>query len=224
MIPDEVMEYYNLYDKVTIIQGRKYLYARVDKGMYGLPQAGKLANDYLKQLLQPQGFIPTAIPGLWTDTASDLVFALVVDDFLVRYTHNTHRRRLLEVLQTRYKVTVDEKAERFVGITLDWDYMAGTFNLSMPGYIQRTLEWFSHPPPQRIELASAPYEAPQYGASVQHATLPDATPTLAKDDVARIRAITGTLLYYARALIAFYSMHLAPSPHSRPHQLNTYWI
>jgi hypothetical protein len=48
--------------------------------MYGLPQAGKFANDYLKQLLQPQGFIPTAVPGLWT--ATDLVFALSVDDFV----------------------------------------------------------------------------------------------------------------------------------------------
>jgi hypothetical protein len=54
-------------------------------------------------------------------------------------THNAQRQRLLEVLPTRYKVTVDEKAERFVGSTLDWDYTAGTVNLSMPGYIQRAI-------------------------------------------------------------------------------------
>jgi hypothetical protein len=79
-------------------------------------------------------------------------------------------------------------------MTIKWDYDGGTVCLSMPGYIQRTLERFSHPPPKRIELAAAPYEAPQYGATVQHATTLDASPTLAKDNMARIRAITGTLL------------------------------
>jgi hypothetical protein len=78
--------------------------------MYGLPQAGKLANNYLKQLRQPISFVTTTIPGLWIDNSSDLAFALVVDDFFVRYTNKAHKDRLLNVLKTRYKVTVDEKA------------------------------------------------------------------------------------------------------------------
>jgi hypothetical protein len=222
MIPDEVMKYYSLYDKVACIQGRKYIYARVDKGMYGLAQAGKLANNYLKTSLQPNGFDTTVIPGLWTDTTSDLAFALVVDDFLVRYTNKEHKDRLLAVLRTRYKVTVDEGDERFVGMTIQWDYEGGTVCLSMPGYIQRILERFSHPPPKRIELAPAPYEAPQYGASVQYAPQLDTTPLLDKDNVARIRAITGTLLYYARAIDCFLlhalgtiaSQQAAPTEHT----------
>lgn len=79
-------------------------------------------------------------------------------------------------------------------MTIKWDYDGGTVCLSMPGYILRTLERFSHPPAKRIELAAAPYEAPQYGATVQYATTLDPSPALAKDDVARIRAITDTLL------------------------------
>jgi hypothetical protein len=80
-----------------------------------------LTNNYLKRLLQPNNFVTTTIPGLWIDNSSDLAFALVVDDFFVRYTNESHKDRLLNVLKTRYNVTVEEKAERFVGMTIKWD-------------------------------------------------------------------------------------------------------
>ena len=41
---------------------------------------------------------------------------------------------------------------------------------------------------------------PQYGAKIQYATNPDATPVLGKEDKKFIQQVTGTLLYYARAV------------------------
>jgi hypothetical protein len=67
--------------------------------MYGLPQAGKLTNNYLKRLLQPNNFVTTTIAGLWIDNSSDLDFALIVDEFFVRYTNKAHKDRLLNVLK-----------------------------------------------------------------------------------------------------------------------------
>ena len=45
------MELYELHDLVH----NGYVYVEIQKGMYGLPQAGKLANDRLQKFLEPHG-------------------------------------------------------------------------------------------------------------------------------------------------------------------------
>ena len=42
LIPDEIIQEYNLLSLVT----DGWVYIKIVKGMYGLPQAGKLANDF----------------------------------------------------------------------------------------------------------------------------------------------------------------------------------
>jgi hypothetical protein len=81
LIPAHIIELYDLKDK--IVNG--HVYAEARKGMYGLPQAGRLANDKLTKFLAPHGYIPYVhTHGLWRDTKSNLMFTLVVDDFGVR--------------------------------------------------------------------------------------------------------------------------------------------
>ena len=83
MIPANIQTLYNLQPQ--IIDG--HVFAEIRRGMYGLPQAGKLANEQLQAFLAPHGYIPCLItPGLWKDTHSNLMFALVVDDFDIRYS------------------------------------------------------------------------------------------------------------------------------------------
>ena len=43
MIPQEFLEKYNLQEK----SHNEYIYSRVTKGMYGLPQSGQIAHDAL---------------------------------------------------------------------------------------------------------------------------------------------------------------------------------
>jgi hypothetical protein len=58
--------------------------AQVLKGMYGLPQAGKVASDALLLRLQAAEYVLTGrIPGLFKHTTNTIYFVLVVDDFLV---------------------------------------------------------------------------------------------------------------------------------------------
>jgi hypothetical protein len=52
LIPDEIMQEYNLH---ALVKNGNVL-ARIDKGMYGLPQAGILANKLLKARLEPHGY------------------------------------------------------------------------------------------------------------------------------------------------------------------------
>ena len=54
--------------------------------MYGLPQAGKIANDKLKLNLANFGYDPEPItPGRWQHQNCPLQFSLAVDDFRTKY-------------------------------------------------------------------------------------------------------------------------------------------
>ena len=76
--------------------------------MYGLPQAGKIANDQLQRHLEKYGYCHSSITnGLWTHKSQSTVFALVVDDFAVKYTSNQDADHLISALQDLYKITMD---------------------------------------------------------------------------------------------------------------------
>ena len=62
LIPDEIMEAYQLKDKIH----NGFVYMEIRQGMYGLPQAGIPANQLLTQQLQPHGYYQCwHTPGLW---------------------------------------------------------------------------------------------------------------------------------------------------------------
>jgi hypothetical protein len=73
-------------------------------------------------------------------------------------------------------------------------------HLSMPGYIDKALERFDHKAPSTPQNSPYPHTKPQYGAKIQYATDEDATPVLGKEEKKFIQQVTGTLLYYARAV------------------------
>ena len=54
IIPQELMDKYNLKYKVH----NGYIFTQLTKGMYGLPQSGRIAHDALVQHLAPYGFHP----------------------------------------------------------------------------------------------------------------------------------------------------------------------
>jgi len=61
-IPDAIMDHYKLHDLVH----NGHVYVEIRKGMYGLPQARRLANEHLQRLLLPHGYHPCPFtPGLW---------------------------------------------------------------------------------------------------------------------------------------------------------------
>jgi hypothetical protein len=197
LIPDTIMNLYNLDELVH----KGAVYAEVRKGMYGLPQAGRIAYDRLKEFLAPHGYAPLAhTPGLWRDTNTNLVFSLVVDDFGVKFTDKRDADRLTATLQQLYKVSTDWDGQRYCGLTLEWDYAKRTCDISMPGYIERALQRFTHPPPTRPQHSPHAWTKPDYGAKMQYAIPADESPPLDAADTKRVQEILGTLLFYARAV------------------------
>jgi hypothetical protein len=196
VLSKRILDLYKLHDKIH----NGHVYCKVKKGMYGLPQAGKLANDDLLQYLAPHGFVPCDhTAGLWKDTNSDLMFSLVVDDFGVRYTAKKDIERLITILQGKYKTTIDWTGSRYIGMQIDWDYENGTADISMPGYVERALQRFTHPIPSRHEPAPHAWTAPVYGSRQQFATN-DSSPFLDVKDQKKIFEVVGTFLYYGRAI------------------------
>ena len=82
-LPEDVIEQYGLKYKAT---SEGYVYMDTRKGMYGLPQAGLLAQELLEQRLQKQGYTQSkANPCFWTHAWRPISFTLVVDDFGIKY-------------------------------------------------------------------------------------------------------------------------------------------
>jgi len=70
----------------------------------------------------------------------------------------------------------------------------------MPGYIEAALHKFQHKTAARAQYAPHGYNAPNYGAKIQLSAPADETQPLTPEATRRVQQITGTLLYYARAV------------------------
>jgi hypothetical protein len=75
-----------------------------------------------------------------------------------------------------------------------------TVDLSMPGYIKAALRKYQHPAPARPEHSPHTWNPPIYGAKTQFVSDPTQSPALSDKDVNKLQQLTGTLLYYSRAV------------------------
>jgi hypothetical protein len=199
LFPPEIVSEYRLSE---LVSNDGHIYIKILKGMYGLPQAGRLANQLLQQRLADYGYYPVRhTPGLWRHvTNPDVNFVLVVDDFSFKYTQRHTAEHFLAILRQWYPVKEDWNATLYCGITVDWDYTQRKAYLSMPGYIHNALTELQHPPPTKPQYSPHPHLPIQYGNQPQLALAPDTSPPLNSRDRAKIPQAVGKLLYYARAV------------------------
>jgi hypothetical protein len=196
ILPQSIIDQYNLLDLVH----NGFVYAEITKGMYGLPQSGRIANDALVPHLAAHGYKQSKrTPGLFTHDTRPVAFSLVVDDFGIKYEGKEHALHLQQVLQQKYTITTDWEGKQYCGITLDWDYDNGTVDLSMPNYVEQALQRFQHTQTQ-VEHAPHNWTAPAYGTPIQYTPEPDTSPALDPNGILRLQQVVGVLLYYARAI------------------------
>jgi hypothetical protein len=138
--------------------------------MYGLPQAVRIANDRLFKHLAADGYTQSEhTPGLLRHSTCDITFALVVDDFGVEYAGRENAQHFINVLKKLYEITTNWKGDKFLGLTIQWDYEARTCNISMPGHIKKALQRFAIPPTTRAQHAPHAWSKPVYGQMQQPA-------------------------------------------------------
>jgi hypothetical protein len=123
-----------------------------------------------------------------------------VDDFGVKYVGREHAEHLMACIKKIYNIPRDWNGGAYCGLTLDWDYKKRTMELSMPGYIKAALHKYQHAAPAHPEHAPHRWNPPIYGAKTQFVNDETSSPTLSDKDVNKLQQLTGTLLYYARAV------------------------
>jgi hypothetical protein len=197
-IPTPIISHY----QILALAHKGHVYVAINKGMYGLPQAGRLANDQLIKHLNKHGYKQSKFtPGLFTHQTLPIAFCLVVDDFFVKYVGNDNANHIITTLKHKYTITIDRTATQYLGLSLLWTFgNTPSVTISMPGYVEKALQRFQHPTPQRSQHSPHPWLKPQYGAKTQFTAKPDNSHKLPADEVTRLQQIIGVFLYYARAV------------------------
>ena len=115
-IPEEVIEQYDL----RTMASESWVYMQVEKGMPGLKQVGKIANNRLKKHLAKYGYTPVPrTPALWKHATKSTIFTLVVDNFGIKYESRQYATHLINALKDLYEITVDWTGKLYCGLTMD---------------------------------------------------------------------------------------------------------
>ena len=124
--------------------------------MYELPQEGHIAHDALLKNLYPYGYQPSSKgPKLWRHNSRSINFTLVVDDFGVKYSGKDHALQLKSALETKYRLTKYCEGKLYIRIAPKWDYVKGTIQPSIPGYVRAALHAFRYDTPKQPQ--DSPY-------------------------------------------------------------------
>ena len=101
------------------------LYIEICKGMPGLKQAGRIANNRLQRHLATFGYaLVPCTPSLWKHESRPVTLSLVVDDFGVKYVGKEHADHLINALQQLYQISIDWNGTLYLGLTFSGDLHA----------------------------------------------------------------------------------------------------
>jgi hypothetical protein len=195
-IPDKFINKY----KLTGLDRDGRIYLKIHQGCYGLPQAGILANKFLRSHLEAKGFYEAAsTPGLWCHKWRPIQFCLIIGNFGVKYIGQEHFNYLLGILKEFHGVQYNVAGNKFVG-NIEWNYPASHCRISMPCYISMLLLKFKHPHPAKPRLSPYKCLPIAFGAKSHIKPDPDSLELLNASRKCPMQEIVGSLLYYARAV------------------------
>jgi hypothetical protein len=168
LFPQEVVNEYGLRSKVDAYGN---IFCKVQHGMYGLPQAGIIAQELLTRCLCKAGYRQSKItPGYWHHDWHPISFTLVINNFGLKYINKDDVKHFMSVPKQGYKIDTN------LGLIFDWYYKKHKVHLSMPGYIENALIRFGHEPPNKPQMQLHPHTIPTYRATVQYAKATNASP------------------------------------------------
>jgi len=105
LFPEWIKKQYNLDTNTR----DGFVYLEIRRAVWGLPQAGILANKLLRKRLKPHRYYECVnTPRLWWHATRPITFSLVVNDFGVKYVGKEHADHLISCLKKEtYKLTED---------------------------------------------------------------------------------------------------------------------
>jgi hypothetical protein len=137
--------------------------------MFCFPQAGIIAQELLEKRLAEHGYYQSKIVhGLWKHKTRPIYFCLVVDNFAVKYVKRVDADNLINTIKQYYLMTVDKDATKYIGLTIQWDYINRKAHIHMPGYLDKVFVKFNHKKPMKIQNSLHPHVPPNYGVKTQY--------------------------------------------------------
>ena len=122
-IGNELLDLYNMNDYIVDINGKRFVYFKVVKCLYGHPAAGRLSFIKLKEVLEAADFYePPFVECLFIHKTRNITFALIVDDMGIKYSKDEDLQFLVDVITPHWKLKVDTSGSRFLGMHLVWQY------------------------------------------------------------------------------------------------------
>jgi len=196
-IPEEVIKEYNLHQLAT---PDGWVYVKVTRAMYGLPQAGSLGQDQLEKCLNQEGYYQSQTgTGLWKHKTKTIQFVRVVDDFGIKYINKDDLDHLIRTLEKYYEVAVDLDGKEFVKIELDWDYENKRVHLSKASYLQKALRQFDNIIPTKWHDSPYPHIETKYSAKQQYAKNDTSAP-VGQDEQKHVQQVMGKFNWYAQGV------------------------
>ena len=187
----EIVQQYNLNYPVA---ADGYIYMEISKGMTGLKHTGRLASDRLTNNLARKGYVPLKnTPSLWHHHISDLISSLVFKIFVIKYTCKEDADHLLKSLRKDCKITKEWAGDRYLGITLKWDYINRSLRVSIPGYVKSAVLKFQLKATKK-KYAPHCWNYHIYGAKTQYANT-STSDLVDNHSTLYVQKFCGTFLY-----------------------------
>jgi hypothetical protein len=192
-VPQEIIKKYKLQEYIH----DECILMQILTGMYGLAQAGRIAQEILISKLQESGYhMADNVRCLFVHETRPISFTLTVDDFGVKYEKEEDLQHLVATLEKVYKIKINTKGDKYLGMNLKWDYEERTVEVSIDGYIKKLLTQF----PQYTKQFATPsiYTPVKYGNKQQQQAIYDESNRVSPEDQKKLQKILGSLGYYSR--------------------------
>jgi hypothetical protein len=177
--------------------------------VWGLPQAGILANKRLCQKLAPLGYFKHVNTlGLWYHESRQISFTLVVNDFGVKYVNKADVDHLVASIKSAYTLTEDWNGNLYCRIALAWDYDNRTVDILMLGCIKRNCKNTIMSGNKRYKHVRTHWPLSNSAWKPNARSRRTILPPLDKKGIKRVQQIVGSILYYARVIDMTVSMAL----------------
>jgi hypothetical protein len=203
-------EYGHLIEEST---GRLYL--RIDKSIYGMRQAGFIAQKNLIELLKENGYRESGYDSIFTSSDGKVIFLTHTDDFAIGYDEDDGVERLKNILTAaKYTLVIDKDAKNFCGFQVKYDREAlvPSMTLSVEKILEKALLRFGYSEDDKLKKKSTPYPTAitqdnrNYDPREQKA---DESRGLDPKEVTLLQEMIGVLRYIAMAVYGHLELCIA---------------
>ena len=201
-IGNELLDLYNMNDYVVSINGKRFIYFKVVKCLYGHPAAGRLSFIKLKEILVSSDFYEhPLVECLFIHKTRNITFALIVDDMGIKYSKDDDLQFLVDVITPHWKLKVDTTGSRFLGMHLVWQYNRPVPRVIIfnPTVVKNALSRFVSGSILRGRKTPSPYTQPVYGKHPQMSVFDESAPA-PPETIKFVQEVTGLFSHYSRVI------------------------